>query len=133
MQLSNVVSSKNAVRVLSIRDMSFRTVTAQALRLDVLLPSWSAALCVVCTPYFVTDAAAIEAAAVPAVVTTGDVDGEPVYVEINRGKLRAQPQHWAPAVEDLKFGDRLIVVSRQDGWVAVKSAGGQQGGAGNGV
>jgi hypothetical protein len=50
-----------------------------------------------------------------------------VYVQINEGRLREKPQHWARAVADLHYGDTLETLSADAGWLRVRNASGVEG------
>jgi hypothetical protein len=45
-----------------------------------------------------------------------------VYIEIKSAKLRQQPKHWAPSLQDLAFGAKLEEVAREGGWVKVRTS-----------
>ncbi len=42
-----------------------------------------------------------------------------VSVQIKEAKLRSKPQHWAPAVETLRYGDPLIKIKEEGAWTQV--------------
>ncbi len=48
----------------------------------------------------------------------------PLYVKVRQAKIRSQPKQWAPSVSNLKYGDRLDVLSEEDGaWLKVRKGG----------
>ena len=47
--------------------------------------------------------------------------GESVFVEVQSAKLRSAPKVWAPAVSDLKYGDKVDVVAQEDPWIRART------------
>lgn len=50
-----------------------------------------------------------------------------LYVEVRQTKLRKSPQHWATAVENLRFGDKLEQLEAGQDWVKVRLREGVEG------
>ncbi|MCO6429586.1 MAG: SH3 domain-containing protein [Deltaproteobacteria bacterium] len=50
-----------------------------------------------------------------------------VYVETKLAKVRSQPAHWAPALKDLSYGDKIVERNRSGGWLKVLLPDGSEG------
>ena len=50
-----------------------------------------------------------------------------VFVEVSSAKLRQQPKHWAPGSVELPYGTALSELSREAGWLRVRTGAGQEG------
>ena len=59
--------------------------------------------------------------------TAADALAEDVYVTVRESKLRPKPDFFSAGIADLKYGDRLQVVSSSEPWLTVKTAGGRSG------
>ncbi|MCS6772075.1 MAG: SH3 domain-containing protein [Kiritimatiellae bacterium] len=52
---------------------------------------------------------------------------ETLYIGVQSAPLRANPAPFAPIVGKLSYGEAVIVLARQPGWLQVRSAGGISG------
>lgn len=52
---------------------------------------------------------------------------EPMYVTVRESKIRAKADFFSAPVADVRYGDRLDVLSESAPWLSVRTAGGKQG------
>lgn len=56
-----------------------------------------------------------------------NVSAEDLWVQVARTSLRSAPEHYAPTVASVAYGDRISSISESDGWIKAKTAGGKSG------
>lgn len=47
--------------------------------------------------------------------------GQELYVQVQAAKIRNAPRQWASGLSDVKFGDKLHEISKENSWMLVKN------------
>ena len=53
--------------------------------------------------------------------------GQTIYVEVNKTKVRTEPEHWAPSTVELSYGAPVKVTALSPGWLEVTTSEGKRG------
>lgn len=62
-----------------------------------------------------------------ALIGAGSAEAQNVWVQIARSSLRSGPEHFAPTVASVSYGDRLTKVSATEDWIKASTASGKTG------